>query len=125
MNYDELMPWPTTLPKGIIAHIIALMSKTWPIDPVNDARLLWHVLGYAAGKTANRVEIDPSGVWNTTGFALADDYGNSDLIAAMHKYLPQLKKVKKDGKVESFMEEPEPNWGVVATACRGLLAKLR
>lgn len=128
MNYDELMPWPTTIPKGIIAHIIALMMKTRQIDPANDAHLLCHVLCYAAGKTVDRIKKDQNGVYDLTGFALADDYGNSDLVTALHKYLPQTKQVKGfmgEGKTESIVVEPEPNWGVVATACRGLLTKLR
>ena len=125
MNYEELTPWPDKLPKGVVLHLIGLYTKRIQVDPVKDALLVWNVLGYAAGKTAAKVEITPDGKIELHGFAITDDHSNSDLVSCMNRYVPRMENRRgKDGSVMFVEVEEEPNWGVLATVCKQLMNRL-
>ena len=100
----ELLAYPTALPKGWISRVIDLL-RGGKIDKVQDFHLLWHLTGFAAGKLAGLGQVP-------------EDFSGSDL--ALHLENCLIKDKVKDQWGKEIEVEREPNWGVVATACRKL-----
>lgn len=104
----ELLPYPEEMPKGWIKRLLDLLRGS-PFNHVEDFHFLWHVAGVAAGKMAKRGELPP-------------DFSGSDL--PLHFEWLQGTDVAKGMYNEAVVVEREPNWGVVATACRKLHSRM-
>ena len=110
LDYSKLHAYPTKLPASqpvLFLHVAALLRGTKTLDHKNDGHLLWHLLGYVAGKAESNL-----------GF----NFDSTDIPS----YLEKLAEPEESpaGKGKTKLTYKEPNWAVLGSACKKLLAKM-
>lgn len=111
IDYAKLTPYPTKLPASqpvLFFHLAALLRGSKSIDPKNDGHLLWELLGYVAGKSEAN---------------LSANFDSTDIPSYLEK-LAEPEGTVTDAKGKTKQVYKEPNWAVLGSACKKLLAKM-